>query len=367
MAEQSMIKARSTLISMYNDNYDDTDIENCKKDVKAVSVGVTVDGTWQKRYGFNPLLGVVFIISVDTGEVLDYELNCKHCFECRSRSKWDKNSEKYQTWYNQHESECSVNHLKSSESMEKEAAIKMFLRSVEKGGLKYTTYIGDGDSSSYGMVAQVLKEKYSDQYVVVKEDCIGHIQKRMGSNLRKYKTEKKAKKLDDGQTVGGKGRLTKVVIDKLQNYYGAAIRQNVGNLRIMQDAIWAIFYHTIKASNETLDVQHQYCPKGSKSWCKYQLDVANGTNFYTQDNCLPPIFRKELKPLFTRLSSDESLKRCLKGVTQNQNESLNSVLWKKCPKSVFCGKQKLSACAAQSVLNGTKVQLVQQLYFIHVV
>ena len=37
----------------------------------------------------------------------------------------------------------------------------------------------------------------------------------MGSNLRKYKTEKKAKKLDDGQTAGGNGRLTEVVIDKL--------------------------------------------------------------------------------------------------------------------------------------------------------
>ena len=70
----------------------------------------------------------------------------------------------------------------------------MFLRSVEKRGLKYSTYIGDGDSSSYGMVAKVLKEKYSDQYVVVKEDCIGHIQKRMGLNLNKYKTGKKSKK-----------------------------------------------------------------------------------------------------------------------------------------------------------------------------
>ena len=87
--------------------------------------------------------------------------------------------------------------------MEKEAAIEMLLRSVKKRGLKYTTYTGDGDSSSYGRVAQVLKEKYSDQYVVVKEDCIGHIQKRMGSNLHKYKTGKKAQKLDDGQTVGG--------------------------------------------------------------------------------------------------------------------------------------------------------------------
>ena len=56
--------------------------------------------------------------------------------------------------------------MKSSESMEKEAAIEMFLRSVEKRGLKYTTYIGDWDSSSYGMVAQVLKEKYSDQWSV---------------------------------------------------------------------------------------------------------------------------------------------------------------------------------------------------------
>ena len=65
--------------------------------------------------------------------------------------------------------------------MEKEAAIEMFLCSVEKRGLKYTTYIGDGDSSSYGMVAQALKGRYSDQYVAVKKDCIGHTQKRMRS------------------------------------------------------------------------------------------------------------------------------------------------------------------------------------------
>ena len=78
--------------------------------------------------------------------------------------------------------------MKSPESIKKEAAIEMFSCSVEKRGLKHTTYIGDRDSSSYGIVAQALKEKYTDQYVVVK-DCIGHIQKR--TNLCKYKTEKK--------------------------------------------------------------------------------------------------------------------------------------------------------------------------------
>ena len=44
--------------------------------------------------------------------------------------------------------------------------------------------------------------------------------------------------------------------------------------------------------------------------------TGNSTNFYTPDNCFP-IFRKELKPLFIRLSGDELLKRCLKRVTQN--------------------------------------------------
>lgn len=78
---------------MYTNKYDDPDIENCKKDVqKATPADVTIDWIWQKRYGFNSLQGVVFIISVDTGEVLDYETKCKHCFECRVRSKWDKKS-----------------------------------------------------------------------------------------------------------------------------------------------------------------------------------------------------------------------------------------------------------------------------------
>ena len=63
----------------------------------------------------------------------------------------------------------------------------------------------------------------------------------MWSNLHRNKTGKKAIKLDNGQTVFGKSRLLTVVIDKLQNYYGTEIRQNVGNHRIIQRAIQAIF------------------------------------------------------------------------------------------------------------------------------
>ena len=47
---------------------------------------------------------------------------------------------------------------------------------------------------------------------------MGHIQKRMGTALRELKRKNKGMKLNDGKTIGGKGRLTNVIIDKIQNY-----------------------------------------------------------------------------------------------------------------------------------------------------
>lgn len=52
------------------------------------------------------------------------------------------------------------------------------------------------------------------------------------------KLRKNQEKLDDGQTGGGNSRLTKVVIDKRENYYDTLIRQNDGDLRIKENAIW---------------------------------------------------------------------------------------------------------------------------------
>ena len=71
----------------------------CKSNVKSsIPVAVTIDGTWQKWYGFSWLLEVVFIISVNTGEVLGFEEKCKHNFECRVHSKWDQSRDKYKSW-----------------------------------------------------------------------------------------------------------------------------------------------------------------------------------------------------------------------------------------------------------------------------
>ena len=58
-----------------------------------------------------------------------------------------------------------------------------------------------------------------------KLECVGHYQKRIGSRLRKLKKREKG--------LGGRGRLTDAMIDRLQNYFGVS-RQNVGNLEGMK-------------------------------------------------------------------------------------------------------------------------------------
>ena len=52
----------------------------------------------------------------------------------------------------------------------------------------------------------------------------------MRSGLRELKRKLKGKTLSDGKVLGGKSRLTDKIIDKIQNYYGEAIRNNADDI-----------------------------------------------------------------------------------------------------------------------------------------
>ena len=152
-----MVKAGKNLkrkLISSNPEYESLDVNDL------FNVGVSIDGTWQKRYRFNSFLGVVFTISVKSGEVLDSEVKFKFCFEYKARGHWDKNSDRFKSWYLSHEIVCSINHTSSSESMEKAAAVEMFGQSISLHNLKYTNYVGDRDSSSFGEVCEAMKKIY---------------------------------------------------------------------------------------------------------------------------------------------------------------------------------------------------------------
>ena len=51
------------------------------------------------------------------------------------------------------------------------------------------------------------------------------------------------------------------------------------------------------------------------------------------------------------LYDNNLFKKCLHGQTQNNNESLNSVIWKRCPKDVFVGRSTLEMGVASAVIS----------------
>ena len=119
--------------------------------------------------------------------------------------------------------------------------------------------MGDGDTNTFSKLCSA--KPYGDK-TVNKLECVGHVQKRVGTHLRNLKKNMKGP-LADGKILGGKGRLTDKKIDKLQDYYGIAIRDNKNDLVSMREAIWAIYFHY--HSTDAI-LQHSFC---NIRWCKY--------------------------------------------------------------------------------------------------
>lgn len=237
------------------------------EDVEGFSnCGVSCDGTWQKR-GHSSLNGCVAVLSIDTGKCLDVELLSKVCQTCQ-RHETNNDLQAEQEWQINHAPKCKANFKGSAPSMETEGVRRIFERSEEKHKLRYTEYYGDGDSKGFNGVEKTYIDK---GLKVVKKECVGHVQKRVGTALRKLKKEKKG--------MGGKGKLTDRMIDRLQNYYGIAIRSNVGNLSEMKKAIYASLMHCASSKDRNL---HCYCPEGADSWCRFNRDIANGTKLFNQ-------------------------------------------------------------------------------------
>lgn len=190
--------------------------------------------------------------------------------------------------------------------MEVDAILELFRRSEDLYDTRYAFYIDDGDSKTYKGI--VDGKPYSD-LVIAKKECIGHVQKRIGTRLRNLKKEIK--------NLGGRGKLTGNLIDELFIYYGLAIRRNCHSVEAMRNDIWVTLYHKI-STNE--NPQHEKCPVGPDSWCTWQQAAANILSIYSHK---PPTSMEvfdAVQKIYNDLTTDDLLSRCLGGFTQNLNE-----------------------------------------------
>ena len=205
---------------------------------------VSGDGFWQTR-GFQSAHGAAAVIScTTTPQVLDIETCSKTCNICMGKfssisldhtnsflysgvlSIKDSDPAKYNSIIRSHR--CEKNFNKSSGTMEADAVLTMFKRSVSKYGVYYTKYVGDGDSKTHAILTKVAP--YSG--IICKTDLtifcttiniffisfpgksvdkvedLNHFSKRMKRGLETKKREYGRKKLSDGKTIGGKNRLS---------------------------------------------------------------------------------------------------------------------------------------------------------------
>lgn len=296
-------------------------------------ITVSCDGTWQRR-GFASKNGVGTVLTVNDGssKVIDTQTLSNYCGACAT-NKSRLSPEKFQDWKKGH-SDCSSNHSGSAGAMEPAAMKTIFSRSEECRGLRYTGYLGDGDSKAYSSV--VAADPY-DGETINKLECCGHVQKRMGRRLMDKVQECKQKTYTyNGKTVkgiGGANKLTQKAIKSIQGHYGGAIRNNPGDKEGMNRAIWAIYNHRNR--------NHSDCPE----WCPSKTGKGD-----PDKHALPPYVCEEIKPIFEALSSDQLLSKCTHGGTQNTNESYHNLIWSRCPKTSFVGRERLEIAVAEATI-----------------
>ena len=313
VAEKSMSKAADEVKEFYEPERDGV-----------YNIAVSGDGTWRRR-GFSSSYGIVTALSTVTGKALDCEVMSKECRLCLPwRGK--ERSPEFEEFWEGHQHACHANFAGSSGAMDAAGLVTIFQRSVDKHSARYVEFLGDGDSKAH---TRLVQEAVYGGVPVKKLECVGHVQKRLGSRLRSLKKRLGKTPLEDGKSIGGTGRLTDSRIDKLQVYYGKAIRQNTHNIDSMKQAVMAIWHHS-KSTDENPD--HDLCPPGAESWCGFQRDEANGTADYQHEYPIPEAVADAIYPTFEALSDESLLSKCLHGGTQNQNETINGMIWQRATK-----------------------------------
>ena len=300
----------------------------------AFRCNVSFDGSWHQR-GHYSNQGFAAAIDSDSGKVLDYILYQRVCRKC---SKWpeerrNNNPDEYSAFWEVHKGECPANFSGTSQGMEGSAALEIWKRSVDKNGLVYSTYIGDGDSSAFKKVSDA--DPYNGLERIRKEECLGHVQKRLKKHLKENSATSKAIGVLKAERVG--------------QLYALAVLQNRGKTPDdIRQALWNLLDHLIES--------HGNCPYSKESWCYYQSSLAENA----EDPSFPiATLRKpyltdlefvRAKEVFEVYASNSICAALTMGKTQNANESLHSIIWHNSPKGKYVGQKSMQASTSLAVL-----------------
>ena len=158
------------------------------------SITVVVDGGWSKRahrHSYNAKSGVRIIIGQSTGKLLYLGVRNKYCSSCANGISIDKHK-------------CHKNWEESSSEMEPDIILEGFLAAEKMHGVRYTKFVGDGDSAVYPTLLTKVSVWGRD---IKKIECSNHACKCYRSSLKKLAS--------DNPEYRGKGGLTQKMRKRL--------------------------------------------------------------------------------------------------------------------------------------------------------
>ena len=258
---------------------------------------------------------------------------CRKCLAWSDERK-KAEPEQYADFCEGYEAVCTANFMGTSQAMEGVIAIKLWKRSVAQNKLVYTTYIGDGDSSSYKRLIE--SDPYEGLETVRKEECLGHVQKRLKKHIKKASSTFPA--------------VSKSKVERVGHMYALVVKQNTGNsANILQQALNNLIAH--------LGEVHDNCPCTTDSWCYFSK--AQADRQVDPSLALPPLRKPYLtlpeisrcREVFDTFASIEMCSSLGMGITQNSNESLHSIVMHNSPKAMYSGQKSILCSTALAVTN----------------
>ena len=141
--------------------------------------------------------GVGIIIGIETGKLLHMGVRNKYCSVCTQANEQNKTPQKH---------DCHKNWDGPSSSMETDIILEGFKKAESKYGLRYTTFIGDGDSSTH---PNLITGVPGWGHAITKKECANHAIKCFRGSLERLVNEKPQYKGKGGLTESMRKRLTK--------------------------------------------------------------------------------------------------------------------------------------------------------------
>lgn len=293
------------------------DVKNRKiSDNMIVRVAGSYDMGWFTRgtgRSYDSLSGTGALIGYFTKKVIAYIVLNRKCRMCDAG-----NSPKSH--------DCRLNFVGSAKAMEPKAAVLLTKDNpiLTACNLEVGIIIADNDSSSIAAVRSVISHE------VVKQADKNHTSKGVVNELYKIKKSHK--------------ELTTNAINYLQKNFNYCVSQNEGDVIGMTKAIETIPYHCFNI--------HDNCG----TWCNYYKNPEKYKHSVIGEGFKDQTLFESLKSIFNTLATKSS--HFVAGASSNPNESLNSMIVSKVPKTRQYGSSSSGsirvACAVSKKNEGEK-------------